>query len=115
MSAVTAGPFAPAAAHPTRINRKFASPRNVFNRKPGLFLPALQKGNIKSKKENGEIETLVVEADHYAYETPGFSAQLDKTTLRLIDLKLKNSAIKEVNFKGAVPMSILLSATRELF
>jgi putative selenate reductase len=104
--------FCPSSGAPYQDKPKICLSPESFQQESRAFFIGTEQGKrfIKSKKENGEIETLVAEADHYAYETPGFSAQLDKATLRVKDLKLKNSALKEVNFKGAVEMSILYNS-----
>jgi putative selenate reductase len=66
---------------------------------------------IKSKKENGDMETLFLEKNQYIYETACISATLDKNTLRVKDIRFKpSSPVKEVNFKRAAEMSILLTA-----
>ena len=110
--------FCPTSGAPYKDKPKICLTAASFQAEPHGFFMGEENGKwfIKSKKENGDWETLFLETDRYIYETAWFSAALDKNNLRVKDIRFKSSSpFKEVNFKRAAEMSILFTAFKPWF
>ncbi len=110
--------FCPTSGAPYKDKPKICLTAASFQAEPNGFFIGEENGKrfIKSKKANGDRETLFLEIDRYIYETAWFSAVLDKKSLRVKDIRFKpSSPLEEVNFKRAAEMSILLNAFKLSF
>jgi putative selenate reductase len=107
--------FCPTAGAPFREKPRFFLTISSFNEaEEGFYLAKLPDKKNLIFKQKGNFKTLTELPDDYIYETDYIEAKFNKADFSLLDVRFKTPCVKEVHFKNAAEMSILMKAADNL-
>jgi putative selenate reductase len=101
--------FCPTKSAPYKEKPKIYLTISSFNEaEEGYYLAKLTDRKNLIFKQLGSIETLTELSDEYLFESDYVFARFNKGEFKLLEVKFKTSCIKQVQFKHAAEMSIIL-------
>jgi len=107
--------FCPTSGAPYREKPKLHLTVSSFNEAAEGYYLSLQKEEKRLiYKKNDSIMTLSMVDDVYIYETDDVTARLDVLRFRLLDVKFRNTGVRQVHFDQAALMSVLIRGAEEV-
>ena len=107
--------FCPTSSAPYKEKPKFFLTVSSFNdAEEGYYLARLKDRKNLIYKKNGSVETLSDLSGEYIFESDNVIATFNKNDFLLLEVKFKTPCVKQVQFKHAAEMSILMKGADNL-
>ncbi|MGB8358043.1 MAG: FAD-dependent oxidoreductase, partial [Bacteroidales bacterium] len=108
--------FCPTSGAPYRDKPRFYLTISSFNQaEEGYYFAVLKDKKNLIFKQNNNFTTLSVTRDGYIFETDYVSAKFSKVGFIMSDVNFRTPCLKEVHFRQAAEMAILLKGAESLF
>ncbi|MGB8358869.1 MAG: hypothetical protein WCD55_09665, partial [Bacteroidales bacterium] len=108
--------FCPTSGAPYRDNPRFYLTISSFNQaEEGYYFAVLKDKKNLIFKQNNNFTTLSVTRDGYIFETDYVSAKFTKIDFIMSDVNFRTPCLREVHFRQAAEMAILLKGAESLF
>ena len=102
--------FCPTSGDPYKTKPRFHLSKDSFNKEEsGFFID----GNVIKYKENGSVQSLFENEDHYIYETKEVKANFGINDFSISDVILKSESTPQFEFRKAAEMYFLLLNLKE--
>jgi putative selenate reductase len=107
--------FCPTMSAPFREKPRVYLTASAFKEaKEGYYLTRIDKRKKLFFRRDESIETLTDQHDEFIYETDYAYARISKNEFDLLEVKLKTTHVKQVQFEHAAVMSILIRGAENL-
>jgi putative selenate reductase len=107
--------FCPTSSAPHKKKPRFYLTVSSFNdAEEGYYLTTLKERKNLIYKHQGSTETLTELSDEYIYETDQVYGRFSKDEFKLLEVKIKTSGVKMIQFEHAAEMSILIKGADNL-
>ena len=108
--------FCPTSGAPYRDKPRFYLTISSFNQaEEGYYFAVLKDKKNLIFKQNNNFTTLSVTRDGYIFETDYVSAKFTKIGFIMSDVNFRTPCLKEVHFRQAAEMAVLLKGAESLF
>lgn len=102
--------FCPTSGDPYKTKPRFHLSEDSFNKEEsGFFID----GNVIKYKENGSVQTLFENEDHYIYDTEEVKATFGINDFSISEIMFKDESFNTADFRKAAEMIFLLKNLKE--